>query len=232
MIITTDARIPGFTGRKKDVKNYNLTYLQLRQAAVSACNFLIGMTYMIALCLRTICPIVLAAGFLLPAYAAEANYSIPIGDARTGSSLSKGRASLGLDIDVNKSWDELSADEKSLWRKFVAMTDEKITPPFPSPNIRSLLRKLVPPQEYSSLNITSHRADVKLVVHVGDDGVVSAVDILGAEKNGAMTLTDNEKVLAYTAIKALQSTRFSPAKMDGSPVASAFLYQTVQIISH
>ena len=187
---------------------------------------------MIALCLRTVCPIVLAAGFLLPAYAEEANYSIPIGDARTGSSFSKDRASLGLNIDVNKSWDELSTDEKSLWRKFVAMTDEKITPPFPTPNIRSLLRKLVSPQEYRSLNITSHRADVKLVVHVGDDGVVNAVDIVGAEKNGEMTLTDNEKVLAYTAIKALQSTRFSPAKMDGSPVASAFLYQAVQVVSH
>jgi hypothetical protein len=187
---------------------------------------------MVTFLVRIASSVLIASCFLLPVHALDGEYSIAIGDARTGSSISKNRASLGIAVDVNKSWDELSADEKSQWRKFVDITDEKIIPPFPSPNIRGLLKKLAPPREVRVDNIGTHREEVKLVVHVDESGAVSAVDILGAGNNGEITLNDNQKVLAYTAIKALQSTQFSPAQMGGSAVASAFLYHVRQVTRH
>jgi len=176
---------------------------------------------------RTVLPVVIASCLLLPAYASEAEYSIAVGDARTGSSISKNRASLGIAVDVNKSWDELSANEQALWRKFVDITDENVIPPFPSPNIRSLLRNLGVSRGVRMDNSMTHKEDVKLIVHVDETGSVSAVDILGAKNNGELMLSDDQKILAYTVIRGLQSTQFSPARLDGAPVASAFAYHIV-----
>jgi hypothetical protein len=190
--------------------------------------FLPEIKYMVNFLVRTVSPVLIASCLLLPVHAAEGEYSIAVGDAQTGSSLSKSHASLGINVDVNKNWDELSADEKSLWRKFVDITDANVIPPFPSPNIRTLLRNLGVSRGIRTDNTNSHKEDVRLIVHVDETGSVSAVDILGAKSNGEIALSDDEKILAYTTIKALQSTQFSPAKLDGAPVASAFAYHVVR----
>lgn len=170
----------------------------------------------VALCLG-----VLAA---TPALADE--YTIAVGTPLTGSSIPRGRVGLGVPVSIDKTWQQLSEAEQQAWRRFTDLTDPAVTPPFPQPNIRGLLRKLEDLGRYPTGFFQIQRHDEAfLVVRVAETGEVKTVEIMRGADQNATELSDGEKVLAYVYINALTSTRFSPAQLDGKPVASAFPMQ-------
>ena len=158
-------------------------------------------------------------------------YSVMIGTPLTGSSIPPGRVSLGIKVDVDKSWDKLTPQEKDAWREMTELVDPEVTPPFPVPNIRGLLRKLVTPDKFSFAANIERKDDLFLIVRINETGLVSSVDIMEGTA-GAKDLSDNDKLLAYIYIKALLETKFSPAMFKGQTAPSAFplrISRTIQL---
>ena len=150
-------------------------------------------------------------------------YSVTVDGPLVGSSINRNRVSLGIAVDVDRAWEELPAEQQQRWRKYTELGDPKVTPPFPLPNIRAFLRKLDTPERYKRTSqITREVEDeLLLVVRIRADGVVDRVEIVsGTMENDK--LTERAGILAYVYVNALLSTRFSPARLDGNPVASAF----------
>lgn len=160
---------------------------------------------------------------LLAVVAYANSFSVAPDDPLTGSSIPSRRVSLGVEVDIDKSWNELSEQEQSLWRKFVDLPDPRVTPPFPTPNIRSFLRKLRYPDRFRTTWRISREEDLLLIVRLTAEGVVDSVEIRSGTKDGSTKLTQEEGVLAYIYTNALMTTRFTPATMDGNPMPSAFL---------
>lgn len=159
------------------------------------------------------------------------DYNIAIGTPPTGTSIPPGRVGLGIKVRVDKGWDKLSPEEQQVWRDYTELTDPDVTPPFPQPNIAGFLRKLTLPQRLNTTDTIEHKEEMLLVVRVDDAGVVSTVEIIEGT-DGAKTLSDNDKVLAYRYVKALLATKFSPAMFKGQAAPSAFpmrISQTIQM---
>jgi hypothetical protein len=157
------------------------------------------------------------------------DYSILIGEAHTGSSIPHQRVGLGVKVNVDKSWEQLSAQEQQAWRVFTELDQPEVTPPFPLPNIRSFLRKLTVPDQFQYTDDIVRKEGLFLVVRVSEKGVVTTVDIMEGTVKGAKSLTDNEKILAYTYITDLMASKFSPALLNGTPVPSAFPMRIISI---
>ena len=150
-------------------------------------------------------------------------YSVTVDGPLIGSNINRNRVSLGIAVNVDRTWEELSAEEQQRWRKYTELGDPGVTPPFPLPNIRAFLGKLNTPEQFRrSSQITREVEDeLLLIVRVRADGVVERVEIVsGTMDNGV--LTERAGILAYVYVNALLSTRFTPARLDGNPVASAF----------
>lgn len=174
------------------------------------------MSLLVRAALLVLCSAVLAGNAMAD------DYSIMIGEAHTGSSIPHQRVGLGVKVNVDKSWEQLSAQEQQAWRAFTELDQPEVTPPFPMPNIRSFLHKLTVPDRFQYTENIVRKEGLFLVVRVSDKGAVTTVDIMEGTTKGAKSLTDNEKVLAYTYITALLASKFSPALLNGTPVPSAF----------
>jgi hypothetical protein len=165
--------------------------------------------------------LVILCATCLPASAVADDYAIMIGVPPTGSSIPPGRVGLGIRVGIDKSWEQLTPPEQQVWREFTELTDPDVTPPFPLPNIRAFLRKLTTPDKFNYTDSIEHREALFLIVRVSETGVVTKVDIMEGT-NGAKSLSDNDKLLAYRYITALLATTFSPAMYKGQPSPSAF----------
>lgn len=161
--------------------------------------------------------------------AAADEYSIAMGTPHTGTSIPPGRVGLGIPVPIGKGWADLSVPEQQAWRAFTDLLEPEVTPPFPAPNIRALLRKLDFLQGYDSDPSRERRDEIFLIVRVTETGDVNTVDIMRGADQKATELTDPEKVLAYRYINALTTTKFSPALLNGKPVASAFPMQICSV---
>ncbi len=150
------------------------------------------------------------------------DYSIAFGTPPLGTTLPPNRVGLGIKVHVDKSWDALPEDEKLAWRSYTELLDPEVTPPFPLPNLRGFLRKLVIPDKFQTTDRILHTEGLLLIVRVSEKGDVHKVDIMEGSTKGSRTLTDDERVLAYRYVKALQDTKFSPAMYKGQPSPSAF----------
>jgi hypothetical protein len=150
------------------------------------------------------------------------SYTIAIGEPPVGSSLPPGRVGLGIRVDVDKKWEQLTPEEKICWRNYTELDQPDVTPPFPAPNIRGLLRKLQVPAGYDFAERLVTEVELLLIVRISEKGIVTAVDVQETGQKGATTLNLNESVLVYRFVKALMATPFSPALLNGTPVASAF----------
>jgi hypothetical protein len=158
----------------------------------------------------------LAAGH---AYADD--YTIAIGTPITGTSLPPGRIGLGIPVSVDKSWDKLSAKEQLAWREYTELLDPQVTPPFPVPHIRSLLRLLELPPKLEVTDRVETNTEAMLIVRISEKGDVYSVDVMRGAVEGA-ELTAMEKILVFRYVKALTKTKFSPAMMNGQPAPCAF----------
>ena len=165
---------------------------------------------------------ILLLGALLGQSAIADEYTVAVGTPQTGTSIPPVRVGLGIPVSVNKSWSELSGAEKQAWRVFTDFLDANVTPPFPLPNIRGFLKKLEALPQYETGLGIERRDEIYLIVRVSETGDVNTVDIMRGAGTKATELSDTEKVLAYRFINALTTTKFSPAKVDGTAVASAF----------
>lgn len=165
---------------------------------------------------------VTAVGVLASQPALADDYTISIGTPLTGSSIPPGRVGLGVEVSVDKSWAALAPDEQQRWREYTELVDAEVTPPFPAPNIRAFLTKLALDRQYEMDRAVEQSDEIFLVVRVSETGVVSAVDIMRGSDSQSGTLTNMEKLLAYRYVRALLTTRFTPALLKGAPVASAF----------
>jgi hypothetical protein len=159
------------------------------------------------------------------ASAAADTYSIPHGDAATGSVLASGRVSLGIRVNIDKNWDALAEADKQVWREYTEITDPDVTPPFFQPNIRSFLKRL----NYHDFTVFSdsmqNQTRLLLVVRVAETGAVERVELMQAGTDGQRSLTVSEKALAGRWITALMGTRFAPAMVKGQAAASAFIME-------
>lgn len=164
--------------------------------------------------------LVLSAGCVAHALADE--YAIRVGTPLTGSVIPPGKIGLGIAVNIDKTWDELSPKDQQVWREFTELTDPQVTPPFPKPNIRFFLHRL---ESLFGLNYSDklvQRDRILLVVRISEDGDVSGIDIMQGGTKGATALTDAEKVLAHGYTRALNATKFTPAMFNGKPAPSAF----------
>ena len=159
---------------------------------------------------------------LLAGSAAADEYSIAIGEAHTGSSISRSRVGLGVKVGVDKSWAQLSPEEQQEWREFTELTQPDVVPPFPLPNIRGFLRKLTVPDKFNYTEDIERKEGLFLIVRVSDKGDVTTVEIMEGTTKEAKSLTDNEKILAYRYVTALLATKFSPATLNGQATPCAF----------
>jgi hypothetical protein len=159
---------------------------------------------------------------LLSGQALADEYSIAFGTPPLGTTLPPNRVGLGIKVNVDKGWDALAEEDKLEWRSYTELLDPDITPPFPLPNLRGFLRKLVVPDKFQTIDRIQHTEGLLLIVRVSEKGDVHKVDIMEGSTKGARTLTDDERVLAYRYIKALQDTKFSPAMYKGQASPSAF----------
>jgi hypothetical protein len=159
---------------------------------------------------------------LLAGNAAADDYSILIGEAHTGSSIPRTKVGLGIKVGVDKSWDQLSPEERQEWREFTDLLQPEVIPPFPVPNIRGFLRKLTVPSKFEYTEDIERKEGLYLIVRISDKGDVTTVDIMEATTKEAKTLTDNEKILAYRYVTALLATKFSPATLNGQAMPCAF----------
>jgi len=166
--------------------------------------------------------IVVLLGALLSQSAIADEYSMAIGRANTGTLIPSGRVGLGIPVSIDKSWAELTADEQQAWRKFTDLKSPEIIPPFPMPNIRSLLRKLESLPFHDNDSAIKRTDEIFVIVRISEKGAVTSVDIMRGTDTKARELTDMEKILAYRYANALTNTQFSPALLNGKPVASAY----------
>jgi hypothetical protein len=159
---------------------------------------------------------------LLAVVAYAGDYSVAVDDPVIGSSIPSRRVSLGVEVDIDRSWNDLSEREQLLWRKFVDLPDPRVTPPFPTPSIRSLLRKLRVPERFRTTERIVREERLLLMVRLTWEGVVDRVEIMSGTEPGSTKLNEGEGVLAYMWTNALMTTRFTPAMLDGNPMPSAF----------
>ncbi len=159
---------------------------------------------------------------LLGVAAYAGDYSVAVGDPLTGSSIPSGRVSLDIGVDIDKSWNELSEQEQLRWRKFVDLPDPRVTPPFPTPTIRTLLSKLRVPGQFQTTERIVREERLLLIVRLTSEGVVDRVEIMSGTEPGSTKLNEGEGVLAYMWTNALMTTRFTPAMLDGDPMPSGF----------
>lgn len=172
----------------------------------------------------------IAISILVVAQAAHADdYSVTVDGPLIGSSISRDRVSLGIEVDIDKTWEDLSDKEKTTWRQFTDLTDPRVTPPFPIPNIRGFLKKLKTPERFRTTERVTREDALLLVVRITADGTVDQVEVISGTEKGSPKLTESEGVLAYVYGNALLITKFSPARMDGKPVASAFPLRIRQV---
>jgi hypothetical protein len=174
-------------------------------------------------------PICLAILLLSASPARADEYAVAIGKPSTGSNIPRNRASLGIPVNIERGWDQLAPEQQAEWRRFTDLLDPAVTPPFPSPNIRTLLRKLVLPDIDNSTEDLARVDGISLIVNVSETGKVSSVEVMGGTKPGAEALTRDEKILVYRYSNALLNTAFSPALLNGKPVASAFPMRVEQL---
>jgi len=157
-------------------------------------------------------------------------YTVAIGTPLLGTSIPPGRVGLGIAVSVDKSWAELSEVEQGVWRAYTELEDPQITPPFPQPNIRGFLRKLSYLPQYDDGEAKlAQRDEIFLIVRVSDSGDVGTVEIMRGANATAKELSPAENILAYRYIKALLATKFTPALLNGKPVASAFPLLVCQV---
>lgn len=168
----------------------------------------------------------LILSFLLLAVAGHAaadEYSLAIGEPLLGSSVPKTRVSMGVKVNINRSWDALTEKEKLAWREFTELTDPDVTPPFPKPNIRNYLKRLDSHDFPQSTDDNLVRQEgLMMIVRVSETGTVSQIELMEGSEAGRKTLTEMEKSLAARYITAMMGTKFSPALYKGQPAPSAF----------
>ena len=160
--------------------------------------------------------------FLVAASAHADDYSVSVDDPLVGSSIPRNKVSLGIDVSIDSTWDELSDKEKTTWREFTDLMDPQITPPFPIPNIRSFLKKLKTPERFRNTRQLVREDGLLLIIRITAEGAVDQVEVVSGTEKGSAKLSQSEGVLAYVYSNALLATQFSPAKMNGKPAASAF----------
>ncbi|SHG74570.1 hypothetical protein [Massilia sp. CF038] len=158
-------------------------------------------------------------------------YSVAIGEPLVGSILPRGRVTLGIPVNIDKSWDGLASADRSAWRAFTEMDDPEVTPPFPLPHIRGFLSKLNTYDFPMGTESVTRDDRIFLVVRVAETGAVSQVETMDASADGKQGLSDYEKVLAARYSLALLATKFSPALYKGQPAPSAFVMRVNQTTS-
>jgi hypothetical protein len=151
-----------------------------------------------------------------------ADYAVTVDGPLIGSTISRNKVSLGIEVDIDSTWDELSDKEKATWRQFTDLTDPRVTPPFPLPNIREFLKKLKTPERFRTTENITREDGLTLVVRINAEGLVDEVQVRSGTEKGAPELNQSEGILAYVYGNALLKTKFSPAKLDGKPGPSAF----------
>lgn len=156
-------------------------------------------------------------------------YSVTVDAPFLGSSVSRNKVSLYIPVNIDKRWEELSDKDQQVWREYTELTEPRVTPPFPDPNIRSLLLKMKTPDRFRTTENLTREDAVLLIVRIAADGTVTSVDAGGGIDGTRKELSQGEGVLAYVYSNALLSQKFVPAKLDGKPVASAFPIRLRQV---
>lgn len=150
-------------------------------------------------------------------------YTIALGEPLLGTSIPRGKVTLGIPVNINKDWNGLAEKDRQVWREYTEITDPDVTPPFPQPNIRAFLKKLGTYDVPSGGGGVFRKEGLMLIVRVSHEGEVGQVDLMEGTEAGSKSLTDMEKALAAQYIGALMATKFSPALMKGEPAPSAFI---------